>query len=588
MVTHLLRGSLLRQASSLSSRHFSVHSTFKRSAWRNTSKGFRWSLASGAVLATSAVFLQSAIHADALDPPKNDDHKKPTPLSSLIRSYIVYTACCIPGLVDWSPAILSTLMSVPLLKQITEAIVRVTFFNQFVGGDTAHGTVPVLESLQEQNKGSILVYSVEVDETEAAGGAKKNEVPAHKLIVDEMIQSINVAADFEEQHPSSSGVRSTWVAVKLTALLPNAQSLINFSKHLVNTRPRSSPPVLFPGAPHPTDLDALTLRSAQGTSLTEQDIIDLKDLHADLVRICTRAQERGIRLLIDAEHSWYQPAIDSFTLALMRQFNKVPDGHSESCSKFQPLIYTTIQAYLRRTPAYVAQSLADAEAGGYALGIKLVRGAYHPYETTAHFARTSGDEDLKHNSLSISPDPEPPVWATKPDSDAAFNNSVKVILEAVAQDIEGNKSSSRRGSLSSLLKKDADSAPAPPTIGVIFGSHNWDSQKLVLKELIKLGLANVEGTTENGEPIIRIGDEVIRRVSVAQLYGMTDALTNYIVDRTSSSSPFVLKYVPYGALAEVMPYLSRRAIENKSVLGTGAATEERKRAAAEIKKRIFG
>lgn len=130
MVTHLLRGSLLRQASSLSSRHFSVHSTFKRSAWRNTSKGFRWSLASGAVLATSAVFLQSAIHADALDPPKNDDHKKPTPLSSLIRSYIVYTACCIPGLVDWSPAILSTLMSVPLLKQITEAIVRVTFFNQ--------------------------------------------------------------------------------------------------------------------------------------------------------------------------------------------------------------------------------------------------------------------------------------------------------------------------------------------------------------------------------------------------------------------------------------------------------------------------
>lgn len=56
---------------------------------------------------------------------------------------------------------------------------------------------------------------MEVDETEAAGGAKKNEVPAHKLIVDEMIQSINVAADFEEQHPSSSGVRSTWVAVKL-------------------------------------------------------------------------------------------------------------------------------------------------------------------------------------------------------------------------------------------------------------------------------------------------------------------------------------------------------------------------------------
>ena len=88
---------------------------------------------------------------------------------------------------------------------------------------------------------------------------------------------------------------------------------------------------------------------------------------------------------------------------------------------------------------------------------------------------------------------------------------------------------------------------------------------------------------------------------------MTDALTNYIVDRTRSSSPFILKYVPYGALVEVcvqhstlygvflissfvqvMPYLSRRAIENKSVLGEGASEEERQLAAQEIKKRIFG
>lgn len=46
--------------------------------------------------------------------------------------------------------------------------------------------------------------------------------------------------------------------------------------------------------------------------------------------------------------------------------------------------------------------------------------------------------------------------------------------------------------------------------------------------------------------------------------------------------------MPYGALAEVMPYLSRRAIENKSVLGEGAAQKERQRAAQEIRKRIFG
>lgn len=32
---------------------------------------------------------------------------------------------------------------------------------------------------------------------------------------------------------------------------------------------------------------------------------------------------------------------------------------------------------------------------------------------------------------------------------------------------------------------------------------------------------------------------------------MADALTNYITDRTRSSTPVVLKYVPYGALVEV-------------------------------------
>ena len=37
-----------------------------------------------------------------------------------------------------------------------------------------------------------------------------------------------------------------------------------------------------------------------------------------------------------------------------------------------------------------------------------------------------------------------------------------------------------------------------------------------------------------------------------------------------------------------MPYLGRRAIENKSVLGNGGAADERKRAAKAIYSRLFG
>lgn len=39
---------------------------------------------------------------------------------------------------------------------------------------------------------------------------------------------------------------------------------------------------------------------------------------------------------------------------------------------------------------------------------------------------------------------------------------------------------------------------------------------------------------------------------------------------------------------QVMPYLSRRAIENKSVLGDGQAAAERKRAWDGICVRLFG
>ena len=51
-------------------------------------------------------------------------------LATLIRTYAVYSFCSIPTLVDWSPTILETLSSIPGLKQITEAVVRATFFNQ--------------------------------------------------------------------------------------------------------------------------------------------------------------------------------------------------------------------------------------------------------------------------------------------------------------------------------------------------------------------------------------------------------------------------------------------------------------------------
>ncbi|KAF4584676.1 hypothetical protein EYR38_001906 [Pleurotus pulmonarius] len=586
------------------------------------------------------------IYADSNAP---DDRKNPPPattqtVGSLIRSYAVYTMCSIPALVDSSPQLLAFLTSIPGIKQITESVVRITFFDQFVGGDTAHATLPLLRELRAANKGALFAYSVEVDEEEAVGSKKlkKDLEPPHKRIVDEMIRCIDVAADFEDsvrvEGKELAKGRKTWVAVKMTALLPDAQSLINFSSYIIANRSTPPIPVAFPGYPELSDLDVLYNATPNDVkvsatdsvpvnsltqALTDEDIASLRDLHSDLIRICNRAQERGVRVIIDAEYSWYQPAIDALTLSLTRQFNKLPDTKSgSSTTSVSPLVYGTYQAYLRRTPEHLKLSLLDSKKHNYSLGVKLVRGAYHPHELAAHQSRQNqsvndGAVSKTHHdqSLSISPDPHPPVWETKADTDTCYNECAKTLIQAIEEDLysppppspssaplhqsawltasswiirlKGQRTPS--AAVTSVASIRLDVEPKIPTIGVLFGTHNWKSCNLILTELVGHGLASQELLPAGEkESIIHLDEAVTERVTVGQLYGMSNALTDYLVGRTRSTSPLVLKYVPYGALSEVMPYLSRRAIENKSVLGDGGAADERRRAGNELWRRLFG
>ena len=95
---------------------------------------FRRNLALAAVSSGALCFGLTRRHADSSAP----THAIPkTPFSALVRAYTVYSMCSIPSLVDYSPQILRILTTVPVVRQITEAFVRVTFFNQvrlsFVG-----------------------------------------------------------------------------------------------------------------------------------------------------------------------------------------------------------------------------------------------------------------------------------------------------------------------------------------------------------------------------------------------------------------------------------------------------------------------
>ncbi|KAF8627274.1 hypothetical protein AX17_006319 [Amanita inopinata Kibby_2008] len=423
-----------------------------------------------------------------------------------------------------------------------------------------------------------------------------------------MIRCIDAAADFEDSRGSLGGGRGrrTWVAVKATALLPDAHALINLSKHIVRTRPsHRAQAVPFPGSPLSSDLAVLDAsRSTESLDLTQEDIKVVRELHADLERICAHAQRRGVKVIMDAEYSWYQPALDALTLALMRKFNSLDNGNGYE----QPLVYGTWQAYLRRTQGYLSDALQDARKHNYSLGVKLVRGAYHTYEVSAHTASASKSTEStlvvarwhgKHNtSMSISPDPEPPVWKTKAETDECYNGSVRMLINAIAADIKANKgeSSSNHDNynkswqplLASEVGEGEGRQTRAPRIGVLFGTHNWESCDVVLDELVKANLASKQEVEGADKSVVAVGEETLERVAIGQLYGMCDDLTDSLVERTRTDTPLVIKYVPYGALSEVLPYLGRRAIENKSVLGEGAAAKERKRAWEGIRARLFG
>lgn len=222
------------------------------------------------------------------------------------------------------------------------------------------------------------------------------------------------------------------------------------------------------------------------------NIIEQEEWQATLIRldnICRKAHEQNIKVFIDAEESWIQPAIDDLADEMMSRYNK------ESS-----IVYNTYQMYRHDRLAFLKASHKKAANIGYILGAKLVRGAY--MEKESERATEKGYIN--------------PICSSKEDTDNSFDSGCIYCLENLNQ------------------------------VHLVVASHNESSNKKVTNWM----------TDHN----VDLAD---RRVYFAQLYGMSDHISFNLADAGYK----VCKYIPYGPIKYVLPYLIRRAQENTSIEG---------------------
>jgi len=316
------------------------------------------------------------------------------------------------------------------------ALVKQTIYSQFCGGETLAETQPTVDKLAQHNVNTILDYGVE---------AKEGEDECDRN-VEEQLRAVQFADD---------NAAVPYVSCKITGYAPFT----------------------------------LLERLHSGGALSDDDQAALGRLSSRLDRISAAAAERDVALYVDAEESWIQDGIDRLVEDLMARYNTE-----------KPTVFNTIQLYRHDRLDYLKAAHARAVAGGYVMGVKLVRGAY--MEKERERAQKMGYRS--------------PIHVDKASVDRDFDAALLFCLENIAQ------------------------------IAFCAATHNEESCMLL-----------VRAATESGVALTH------PHIHFAQLFGMSDHISYNLAQAGFNAS----KYVPYGPVRDVVPYLIRRAQENRSVAG---------------------
>lgn len=315
-------------------------------------------------------------------------------------------------------------------------IVKNTLFEQFCGGVTREESMKVVKQMFKHHIGSIFDYAIEGKEEEAT--------------FDHTCEEIKQNIKFAEGNPAI-------------------------------------PFVVF----KPTGFGRLDLYSEvqAGKELTSSEKEEWDRVVNRYEEVCKMAHEKNVVIMIDAEETWIQDAVDKLVNEMKSKYNRE-----------KAIVWNTIQMYRTGRLEYLAKDLERAKEKNYFLGYKFVRGAYMEKERNRA-------QEMNY------PDP---IQPTKQATDDNFNAAIDFVMKNLDK------------------------------VSAFFGTHNEKSTELVMDKMREQNLPND-----------------FDHIHFGQLYGMSDNITYYLGAKKYNAA----KYLPYGPVKDVVPYLTRRAQENTSVAG---------------------
>nr|XP_045010930.1 hydroxyproline dehydrogenase isoform X1 [Jaculus jaculus] len=302
--------------------------------------------------------------------------------AELARALLVLRLCAWPPLVShglalqaWSQRLLGS--------RLSGALLRASIYGQFVAGETTEEVKGCVQQLQALGLRPLLAVPTEEEPDSIA----KTGEAWYEGNLNTMLHCVDLSRALMD-NPNPAG--KSLMQLKVTAL-----TSARLCKELTSwiQRPGASselnPKRLAEAMDSGKDLQVSCLNAAQSQHLQAS----LNRLH----RVAQRARAQHVRLLVDAEYTFINPALSLLVAALALRWNSPREGG--------PWVWNTYQAYLKDTHERLERDAEAAHKAGLAFGVKLVRGAYLEKERAVSTLQGTKDQtqpDYEATNMSYS------------------------------------------------------------------------------------------------------------------------------------------------------------------------------------------